>query len=88
VPLGSRLRRVEPGAVVLQFQHEVIAVLSDRDPHVRGASMLQRVHHALASDVEDEEGDRCRQRDLLNVSVEEDPGISADLVRERLERLR
>ena len=51
-----------------------------------GPGVLERVHHALARDVEDQQGDRRRQLDVLHVVVETDAGVAAHLVGERLER--
>jgi len=48
--------------------------------------VLHRVHHAFARDVEDQQGDRRWEVDLLDVMVEADAGVAADLVREGLER--
>jgi len=48
--------------------------------------VLHRVHHAFACDVEDQQRDRRRQVDLLDIVVEADAGVAADLVGEGLER--
>jgi len=50
--------------------------------------VLHRVHHAFARDVEDQQRDRRRQVDLLDVVMEADTGVAADLVGEGLEGFR
>jgi hypothetical protein len=49
--------------------------------------VLERVHHGLASVVIQEQGDRRRQLDLLDVGVEPDVGLAADLDEESVDRL-
>jgi hypothetical protein len=49
--------------------------------------VLDRVHDALARDVEDEQRDRRGELDVLHVPVEPDVRVTSDLVGERLERL-
>ena len=50
------------------------------DPEVVGLGMLERVHHRLARDMEDEQGDRSRQRHLIDVPVVGNVGVTTDLV--------
>jgi len=88
VALGSGSVRIEPRAVVLQLQHDVLTLLGDRHRHVGRIGVLDGVHDALACDVEHEQGDRRRQIDVLHVPMEPDVRIAPDLVRERLERVR
>jgi hypothetical protein len=85
VPLGAGRRRVEADAVVGELELDVILDLAHRDPDVGGLCVLERVHHAFPGDVEDEERDGRRKLDVLDVAVEGDAGVAADLVRERLE---
>ncbi|HET9249155.1 MAG TPA: hypothetical protein VFP13_04340, partial [Actinomycetota bacterium] len=85
--LRSRRLRVEPDAVVFQGQDDVLTLFAHGDPHVPRLRVLQRVHHALARDVEHEQGDRGGKLDVLHVPVEADGRVAADLVGERLQRL-
>jgi hypothetical protein len=87
VTFGARSARVEADAVVAKGEHDVVALLAHADPDVPRLRVLQRVHHTFAGDVEDEKGDRGREIDVLDVSMESDRGVTTDLVGERLERL-
>ena len=80
--------RVEADAVVLEAQHDVLVFLANREPHVPGLRVFEGVHHALASDVIHEQGDRGRELDVLHVAMESDRGVAADLVGEGFESLR
>jgi len=86
VTFRSGRARIEPGAVVSQLEHDVLVCFGDGDPDLGRVGMLHRVHHAFARDVEDQQGDRRWEVDLLDVMVEADAGVAADLVREGLER--
>jgi hypothetical protein len=85
VALGPWSGGVEADAVVCQLEFDLVLDLADRDPDLRRLRVFQCVHHALAGDVEHEEGDRRRQVDVLNVAMEGDTRVAADLIRERLE---
>jgi hypothetical protein len=85
VTLRAGCRRVEPSAVVAELEHDLLIGFRDCDPDVGWVGVLERVHHALARDVEDQQRDRGRQLDLLHVVVEPDARVAADLVGERLE---
>ena len=56
-------------------------------PDVRGARVLERVHHRLAGDVVDEQRDRRGKRELVDVGEEADARPAADVFREALQRL-
>jgi hypothetical protein len=88
VTFGAGGVRVEADPVVLQAQHDVVVVLTNRDPRIPGLCMLERIHHALTGDVIDEQRDRGGEIDVLDVAMEADGRIAADLLGERLERLR
>jgi hypothetical protein len=70
VTLGLRRVRVEPDPVVAEHELDLVAIGLDRQPHVRCLGMLQRVHHSLTRDVVQQERDRGRQFDLVDVGVE------------------
>jgi len=86
VTLRAGGARIEAGAVVAKLQDDALVGLGHGDPNIGRVGMLHRVHHAFTRDVEDQQRDRRRKIDLLDVVVEPDPGIAADLVREGLER--
>ncbi len=50
--------------------------------------MLQSIEDRLAGDLEDQQRDRRRQIEVLDVPLELHARVAPDLVRERLERLR
>jgi hypothetical protein len=85
VTLGLGGVRVEPDAVVTQDELDLIAVLLDGQPHVRRLGVLERVHHSLARDVVQQQRDRGREVDLLDVGVEPDVGLSSGLCDEAAE---
>jgi hypothetical protein len=72
VPLRAGSFRVEADSVVPQAENDVVVLLANRDPHIPGLRMLEGVHHTLAGDVEDEQGDRGGEIDVLHVAVEPD----------------
>jgi hypothetical protein len=79
---------IEADTIVQEHEDDVVVVLADGDRDLRRAGVFEGVHHAFASDVEDQERDRSRKVDVLDVSMEGDPRIAADLVGERFEGLR
>jgi hypothetical protein len=87
VALGTGSAGIEPRTVVVQLEHDVLALFGDRHRHVGRVGVLDRVHDAFARDVEDEQSDRRGELDVLHIPVEPDVGITPDLVGERLERL-
>ena len=70
--LGTGRGRVEPGPVVFEAQHDVLVFFRHRYRHLGRVGVLERVHDALARDVEHQQGDRRRQLDVLHVAVEAD----------------
>jgi hypothetical protein len=87
VPFGAGSARIEADPVVLEAEHDVVVLLADRDPHVPGLRVFEGIHHAFASDVIHEQGDRGREFDVLHIAMESDRGIAAYLIGERLECL-
>jgi len=87
VALGSGSARIESRSVVLELQHDVLALFCDRHRDVGRVGVLDGVHDALACDVEHEQRDRGREIDVLHVPMEPDVRIASHLVGERLERL-
>jgi hypothetical protein len=87
VTLGTGGIRVEADPVVPERQHDVAALLADRDPHVPRLRVLEGVHHALPGDVVHEQSDRRRQVDVRDVAMEAHRRVPTHLVRERLECL-
>jgi len=85
VTLRAGRARIEAGAVVSELENDVLVGLGHPDPDVGRVGVLHRVHHARTRDVEDQQRDRRWEFDLLDVVVEADAGVAADLVRERLE---
>jgi hypothetical protein len=72
VTLGARRARIESLAVVAKRQDDVLAVLRHRDPDIGRVGVLQGVHDALPRDVEDQQGDRRGELDVLHIVVEPD----------------
>jgi hypothetical protein len=72
VTLRAGSFRVEADSVVPQGENDVVVFLANRDPHIPGLRMLEGVHHTLAGDVVDEQGDRGGEIDVLHVAVEPD----------------
>jgi hypothetical protein len=85
VTFGPGGSGIEAGAVVAKLQDDVLVGLGDGDPDVGRIGMLHRVHDAFASDLEDQQRDRSWEVDLLDVVVEADARVAANLVGERLE---
>ena len=88
VTFGAWGFRVEADSVVLKAQHDVVVFFENRDPHIPGLCMLEGVHHTLAGDVIHEQRDRGWEIDVLDVAMEADRRIAANLLGERLERFR
>jgi hypothetical protein len=72
VPFRLRCLRVEPRTVVAKDELDLIAVLANREPHMRRAGVLQRVHHGFPTDVIHEQRDRRRQLHVFELHVELD----------------
>jgi hypothetical protein len=78
---------VETNAVVTELQHDVVVLFVHADPNVRRLRVLQRVHDSFARNVVQQQRDRGRHLDLLDVTVEPDARIATHFIGERLERL-
>jgi hypothetical protein len=52
VTLGTRSTGIEPRTVVVQLEHDVLALFGNRNRHVGRVGVLDRVHDAFARDVE------------------------------------
>jgi len=87
VPLGARRLDVEPDPVVTQGHLDLVALLLDGDPDVRGLRVLERVHHALACVVIQQQGDRRRHVHLVDVGMEPNVGLARHLREEPTDRL-
>jgi len=72
VALGPGGFHVESHAVVADDHLDLVALLLDRDPDVRRVRVLECVHHGLASVVVQQQRDRSRHVDLVDVGVELD----------------
>jgi len=86
VALGAGRLHVEADPVVAQDHLDLVPLLRDRDPDIRRSSVLERVHHGLASVVVEEQRDRRRELDLLDVGVEPNVGLAPDLDEESMDR--
>ncbi|HEX6331437.1 MAG TPA: hypothetical protein VF129_09165, partial [Actinomycetota bacterium] len=87
MPLGRGSLIVEADAVIPQVELDLVSRLLDRQPHVARVSVLQGVHHSLAGDVVQQEGDRCWELHLVDVGVELHVGVPARLCDEAVDRL-
>jgi len=87
VPLRFRRLDVEPDTVVAEHELDLVSHRFHRDPHVLGLSMPQRVHHALSTDVVQEQRDRRRERHLVDVRVEAHVRVSSRLGDDAVQRL-
>jgi hypothetical protein len=63
---------VEPAAVVLESQDDVLALRGDLHRHLGRIGVLESIHDPFAGDVEHEQGDRRGQIDVLHVTLETD----------------
>jgi len=72
VALGTGGFHVEPHTVVADDHLDLVALLLDRDPDVRRVRVLERVHHALARVVVQQQRDRTGHVDLVDVGVQLD----------------
>jgi hypothetical protein len=78
---------VESNTIVTQDELHLITVLANREPHVGCLGMLEGVHHALPSDVVQQERDRRWQAHLLEVEVELHISFATCLRDEAVDRL-
>jgi hypothetical protein len=72
VALRPRRSGVEPAAVVLEPQDDVLAFRGDLHRHLGRIGVLEGVHDPFAGDMEHEQGDRRGQIDVLHVALEPD----------------
>jgi len=83
IAVADRRVHVEARSVVPNPQHDVpTQILGDVDPDIRRFSVLDRVHHALTSDMKHQEGHRRRELDLIRAVVEPNAGIPTFLIGE------
>jgi len=87
VSLGARRLDVEPDPVVTQNHLDLVPLLLDGDPDVRGVRVLEGVHHALPSVVVQQQGDRSRHVYLIDVGLEPNIGLARHLREEPTDRL-